>query len=81
MARGWQRLSSSTWNCQNLWDAERKGWTVSPEHIYSDDGISGAIFDAGRPGLARLVRRRDDSGLPRRRLHRPASLQESLDTI
>jgi Acetyl-CoA hydrolase/transferase C-terminal domain len=25
--------------------------------------------------------RRDDTGLPRRRLHRPASLQESLDTI
>ena len=35
--------------------AECKGWTVSPEHVYSDDGISGAIFGAGRPGLARLL--------------------------
>ena len=35
--------------------AERKGWTIAPEHLYVDDGISGAIFGAGRPGLARLL--------------------------
>ena len=34
--------------------AARKGWTVSPEHVYSDDGISGAEF-ATRPGLVRLM--------------------------
>jgi len=31
-----------------------KGWTVAPEHIYSDDGISGAEF-AKRPGFLRLM--------------------------
>ena len=31
-----------------------KGWTVPPEHIYSDDGISGAEF-ANRPGFSRLM--------------------------
>ena len=31
-----------------------KGWTVAPEHIYSDDGISGAEF-ANRPGFLRLM--------------------------
>jgi hypothetical protein len=31
--------------------------------------------------LQLLGLRRDDTGLPRRRLHGPASLQESLDTI
>src|SRR5262245_6416112 len=35
--------------------AERKGWTVDQAHVYVDDGISGAIFAAGRPGLARLL--------------------------
>src|SRR5215471_13452730 len=35
--------------------AERKGWTVAEEHIYTDDGISGALFGASRPGLARLL--------------------------
>ena len=35
--------------------AERKGWVVAEEHIYSDDGISGAEFNAQRPGLARLL--------------------------
>ncbi len=34
--------------------AGRKGWTVAPEHIYSDDGISGAEF-ANRPGFLRLM--------------------------
>ena len=34
--------------------AESKGWTVADEHIYVDDGISGAEF-AGRPGYMRLL--------------------------
>jgi site-specific DNA recombinase len=34
--------------------AERKGWRVATEHIYSDDGISGAEF-VKRPGLTRLL--------------------------
>src|SRR5438093_1612124 len=34
--------------------AERKGWLVAAEHIYSDDGISGADF-VKRPGLTRLL--------------------------
>src|SRR5437867_6630934 len=35
--------------------AERKGWTVAPEHVYSDDAISGAEF-VKRPGFRRLMR-------------------------
>jgi hypothetical protein len=31
------------------------GWSVAPEHVYVDDGISGALFGANRPGLARLL--------------------------
>lgn len=34
--------------------AIKKGWTVSDEHIYSDDGISGAEF-VKRPGFIRLM--------------------------
>src|SRR4030095_9601281 len=34
--------------------AARKGWTVRDEHIYSDDGISGAEFKT-RPGYLRLM--------------------------
>ena len=34
--------------------ALKKGWTVSDEHIYSDDGISGAEF-VKRPGFLRLM--------------------------
>ena len=34
--------------------AKQKGWRVVPEHIYSDDGISGAEF-ANRPGFLRLI--------------------------
>src|SRR5262245_36892363 len=34
--------------------AARKGWTVAAEHIYSDDGISGAEF-LKRPGFLRLM--------------------------
>jgi len=34
--------------------ALRKGWTVAEEHIYSDDGISGAEF-VKRPGFFRLM--------------------------
>src|SRR5262245_49798300 len=33
--------------------AAGKGWTVADEHVYVDDGISGAEF-ANRPGLVRL---------------------------
>ena len=34
--------------------ASRKGWTVVDEHVYVDDGISGAEF-ANRPGFLRLM--------------------------
>ena len=34
--------------------AARKGWTVLDEHVYVDDGISGAEF-ANRPGFLRLM--------------------------
>lgn len=34
--------------------AQRKGWTVLDQHIYSDDGISGAEF-VKRPGFLRLM--------------------------
>jgi site-specific DNA recombinase len=33
--------------------AARKGWTVAAEHIFVDDGISGAEFER-RPGLSQL---------------------------
>ena len=34
--------------------AEKKGWIVADEHVYVDDGISGAEF-ANRPGFLRLM--------------------------
>ena len=34
--------------------ATAKGWTVADEHVYVDDGISGAEF-ANRPGFLRLM--------------------------
>jgi DNA invertase Pin-like site-specific DNA recombinase len=34
--------------------AKRKGWRVAEEHIYSDDGVSGAEF-VKRPGFIRLM--------------------------
>lgn len=34
--------------------SESKGWRVAKEHIYSDDGISGAEF-VKRPGFIRLM--------------------------
>src|SRR5262245_40522009 len=34
--------------------ATTKGWTVADEHVYVDDGISGAEF-ANRPGFLRLM--------------------------
>lgn len=34
--------------------AARKGWVIAEEHIYSDDGISGAEF-LKRPGFLRLM--------------------------
>ncbi len=33
--------------------AAEKGWTVAKEHIYVDDGVSGAEFET-RDGLTRL---------------------------
>src|SRR5262245_1334384 len=41
--------------------AASKGWTVRDEHVYVDDGVSGAEFE-NRPGFARLI-----SDLPKRR--------------
>ena len=34
--------------------ATSKGWVIAEEHIYVDDGISGAEF-ANRPGFLRLM--------------------------
>jgi DNA invertase Pin-like site-specific DNA recombinase len=34
--------------------AERKGWTVTPEFMFVDDGVSGAEF-AARAGFVRLM--------------------------
>src|SRR5262249_21911462 len=34
--------------------AARKGWVVDDEHVYADDGISGAEF-VKRPGFIRLM--------------------------
>ena len=34
--------------------ANRKGWTVADDHVYIDDGISGAEF-SNRPGFLRLM--------------------------
>ena len=34
--------------------AQRKGWAVAEEHVYSDDGISRAEF-TNRPGFLRLM--------------------------
>ena len=34
--------------------AESKGWTIAEEHVYVDDGISGAEF-SNRPGFLRLM--------------------------
>src|SRR5437764_635533 len=34
--------------------AARKGWSVTDDHVYVDDGISGAEF-ASRPGYMRLL--------------------------
>lgn len=34
--------------------ATRKGWLLADDHVYVDDGISGAEF-ANRPGFLRLM--------------------------
>ena len=34
--------------------ADQKGWSIAEEHVYSDDGISGAEF-VKRPGFLRLM--------------------------
>lgn len=36
--------------------AAAKGWTVEDEHIFVDDGISGAEYER-RPGLVRMMAR------------------------
>jgi site-specific DNA recombinase len=33
----------------------KKGWSLSPEHVYVDDNVSGVAFGAARPALARLL--------------------------
>jgi DNA invertase Pin-like site-specific DNA recombinase len=35
--------------------AARKSWTVDPGAIFTDAGVSGALFGDKRPGLARLL--------------------------
>ncbi len=53
--------------------ATRKHWTVAVEHVYSDDGVSGAEF-VKRPGFLRLMNalkpRPRSSGLPGRQAAR-----------
>ena len=39
-------------NCEKV--AKEKGWTILPDYIVSDEGISGESI-AGRPGLLRLL--------------------------
>jgi len=39
--------------CRALID--KNGWTVELEHVYVDDGISGAVFGEGRPALLKLI--------------------------
>src|SRR4051794_10687089 len=41
----------------------RKGWTVAEDHVYKDDGISGAEF-IKRPGLVALHRALDEKPKP-----------------
>jgi site-specific DNA recombinase len=33
----------------------KQGWTLAEGHVYTDDGISGAVFGEGRPALLRLM--------------------------
>lgn len=33
--------------------AKKRGWTVDAEHVFEDDGISGAV--SNRPGLIRML--------------------------
>jgi DNA invertase Pin-like site-specific DNA recombinase len=35
--------------------AARKGWTVDPEQVYVDDGVSGAEFGVKRSGFLALM--------------------------
>ncbi len=48
---------------QALAYAEKKGWTVKPEFIFVDDGISGGEY-VNRPGLARLLATMPKHGKP-----------------
>jgi hypothetical protein len=41
-----------------------KNWSVADEHVYVDDGISGAEF-ANRPGFLRLVNAQAEAGRSR----------------
>lgn len=71
--------------------APRKGWSVAEEHIYSDDGISGAEF-VKRPGFIRLMSvlkpkppfqiliMSEESRLGREQIKTAYALQQSSDT-
>jgi DNA invertase Pin-like site-specific DNA recombinase len=52
--------------------AARHGWTVPPEHVYVDEGISGAEF-IKRPGYRRLM----EALYPRRPFHALVMSEES----
>jgi DNA invertase Pin-like site-specific DNA recombinase len=47
--------------------ATHKGWIVADEHVYVDDGISGAEF-ANRPGFLRLMNALKGGGAVRLKL-------------
>ena len=70
--------------------AAKKGWTVAEQHIYSDDGISGAEF-VKRPGFVSLMNTiksrppfqvlimREESRLGRRRIDTEHNLKRIVD--
>jgi site-specific DNA recombinase len=35
--------------------AAKHGWTIPDQYVYRDDGISGSVFEEGRPGFAALM--------------------------
>jgi site-specific DNA recombinase len=35
--------------------AAARGWTIDPKHIFTDDGVSGAIAPDARPGFSKLL--------------------------
>src|SRR5438128_2268418 len=44
--------------------AAKHGWAIAEDHVYSDDGISGAVFGDRRPALARLLHALEAPRLP-----------------